>query len=114
VLLGVVAHLLVENVKLSQARETPILAIGALVDWLHLRWAAIGGTFFAILVTVLGLRLTLDEETLEEGWETTLLFFFAGYSVDSVAGIFLTRFGTSAKGGVASVVALLKPARESS
>ena len=101
-----------ENVKLSQARETPILAIGEFVDWLHLRWAGIGGTFFAILVTVLGLRLTLDEETLAGGWETTLLFFFAGYSVDSVAGIFLTRFGTAAKGGVAAVTARIKPAED--
>jgi hypothetical protein len=109
VLLGTVAHLLVENVKLSQAADSPILAIGDFVDWLHLRWASIGATFFAIVVAVIGLRLTLPEESLKPGWQTTLLFFFAGYSVDSVAGIFLNRFGTAAPTAVGAVTAAIQP-----
>jgi hypothetical protein len=108
VTMGVAVHLLVENVKLSQEQNAPILAIGEFVDWLHLRWAGIGSTFFAILVTVIGLRLTFDAEALNKGWETTLLYFFAGYSVDSVAGIFLQRFGTSAKAGVSGLLSRVR------
>ncbi len=109
VLLGVVAHLFVENVKLSQAQDAPILAIGDFIDWLHLRWAGIGGTFVSILITVIGMQLAVDKDPLDSGWDTASLYFFAGYSIDSVAGIFLTRFGTSATGGVSGLLARLNP-----
>jgi len=103
VLFGVAAHLLVENVKLSQDRSVPILAIGEFVDWLHLRWAAIGATFFFVVVTVVGIRATNVVGDIDEA----LLYFFAGYSVDSVAGVFLNRFGTAARAGVTTVSAAI-------
>jgi len=102
VLAGVVLHLIVENVKQFQSQAVPIVAIGHLLDWLHLRWAAIAWTFFLVLVTVVGLRASLDIEA-----EDNLLYLLAGYSIDSVAGIFLTRFGTAAASGVSRLHALV-------
>jgi hypothetical protein len=102
VLAGVAAHLIVENVKQFQAKAVPVVAIGRLLDWLHLRWAAIAWTFFLVLVTVVGLRASLDIEA-----KDNLLYLFAGYSIDSVAGIFLTRFGTAAASGVSRLHALI-------
>jgi hypothetical protein len=66
--------------------------VSSWLDWLHLRWASIALSFFPVIVTVLGLRLTHHT-----GWPTV---FFAGYGVDSVAGLFLTRFDAAATKGV--------------
>ena len=41
VLLGVIAHLAVENIKQSQAGVVPVIAIGEFLDRLHLRWAGL-------------------------------------------------------------------------
>lgn len=101
VLLGALAHLAVENVKQHQAGTIQVTAIGDFLDWLHLRWQALAVSFFHILVTVLGLRI-LGVGTSEQD---ALLYFFAGYSVDSVAGVLLTRFGTTASSGVARAAA---------
>jgi hypothetical protein len=109
VLFGAAMHLAVETLKQSQQDDSPILPMGELVDWLHLRWASIGWSFFYVIVTVVGLRLTVKPDVAKDDWDAALIYFFAGYSVDSVAGIFLQRFGTSAKAGVARVTALLTP-----
>jgi hypothetical protein len=96
VLAGTVIHLLVENVKQLQSRSVPILAIGDGLDWLHLHWAGLALTYVWVLVTVIGLRVinigTTDSEL--------PIYLFAGYSVDSIAGLFLTRFDSSARGGL--------------
>ena len=99
---GVVAHLLVENVKQAQSRTSGITAIGEATDWLHLRWVGLAWSFFPIVVVVIGL-LAIGIDVRED--EEALMFFFGGYSVDSVAGVFLTRFGTAAEGGVTAVTA---------
>jgi hypothetical protein len=101
VLLGMVAHLLIENLKQFQANTTPV-AIGAFLDWLHLRWVAIAYSFVPVVVTVVGLLVTVGFDG-----DKALLYFFAGYSIDSVAGVFLTRFGTAAASGVAKVQELI-------
>jgi hypothetical protein len=101
VLVGMVAHLLIENLKQFQANTTPV-AIGAFLDWLHLRWVAIAYSFVPVVVTVVGLLATVGFEG-----DKALLYFFAGYSIDSVAGVFLTRFGTAAASGVAKVQELI-------
>lgn len=101
VLAGVLANLVVENIKQSQSQSVPIIAIGATIDWLHLRWAGLLWSFAPVLIVVIGLLMS---GTKVDGDEA-LVFFFGGYSVDSVAGTFLTRFGTAANAGRAKVQA---------
>jgi hypothetical protein len=100
VLAGVLAHLVVENIKQAQAKTVPIIAIGETIDWLHLRWAGLLWSFAPVVVVVVGLLAIGTEVSGEEA----LVFFFGGYSVDSVAGTFLTRFGTASGVGVKDVV----------
>ena len=100
VLAGVLAHLVVENIKQAQAKTVPIIAIGETIDWLHLRWAGLLWSFAPVVVVVVGLLAMGTQVSGEEA----LVFFFGGYSVDSVAGTFLTRFGTTAGAGVKDVV----------
>jgi hypothetical protein len=93
VLAGAVTHLLVESLKQVRfGQGAPIYAVSSWLDWLHLRWVSISLSFFPVVVTVLGLRLTHHT-----GWPTA---FFAGYGIDSVAGLFLTRFDAAATKGV--------------
>jgi hypothetical protein len=98
VLLGMGAHLLIENVKQTQVKQAQVIAIGGFLDWLHLRWVALGASFIPVLATVIFLRL-------EGVSPDSAMFLFAGYSIDSIAGLALTRFGTSVKSGVATVTA---------
>jgi hypothetical protein len=100
VLAGVLVHLVVENIKQAQANTVPIIAIGETIDWLHLRWAGLLWSLAPVVVVVVGLLAIGTEVSGEEA----LVFFFGGYSVDSVAGTFLTRFGTAAGAGVSDVV----------
>ncbi|MCE7891596.1 MAG: hypothetical protein DYH12_18175 [Sorangiineae bacterium PRO1] len=93
---GVIAHLVVENVKLSQAAKPPITAVGEWIDWMHLRWAGLAGSVVPMVIATLGL---LRLGTAPKG-EELLVFFFGGYSVDSVAGTILNRFGTAARSGI--------------
>jgi DNA-binding FrmR family transcriptional regulator len=100
VLAGVVTSLAVENVKQFQGNSVSIVAIGNFTDWLHLRWVGIAASFVPLLATVIGIQVTLD--TVDEA-----LYFFAGWSVDSLSGVFLTRFGTAAASGVSRLNALI-------
>jgi hypothetical protein len=100
VLTGVLVHLVIENIKQAQANTVPIIAIGETIDWVHLRWASLLWSFAPIVVVVVGLLAIGTQVSGEEA----LVFFFGGYSFDSVAGTFLTRFGTAAGPGVAEVV----------
>jgi hypothetical protein len=89
---GAVAHLSVESVKQGQADNPPI-AIGDLLTWLQLRWAGLALSFVHVVVAVVGLSVLGVGDT---GHDLTL-WLAAGYSVDSVAGLILNRFGTSSK-----------------
>ncbi len=92
VLAGSIIHLIAENIKQLQAGQVRVLAIGDTLEWLHLRWAGIALTFIPILVVVFGMRLAGVDDNHDE----VALYLFAGYSVDSLAGLFLTRFDTAA------------------
>jgi hypothetical protein len=92
VLVGAIAHLVVENFKQFQMNAVPIVAIGDFFDWLHLRWVGVSMTVVPILVTVIGLRVL---GTQSDGADVPL-YLFAGYSADSIGGLLLTRFDSSA------------------
>jgi hypothetical protein len=96
---GAILHLIVENVKQLQSKQTPILAIGDLLTWLELRWAGLAWTFVAMLVTVIALRYTGVTSDARE----IPVWLSAGYSVDSIAGLVLTRFDTSATAGLSAL-----------
>jgi hypothetical protein len=96
---GAILHLIVENLKQLQSKQVPILAIGDLLTWLELRWAGLAWTFVAMVVTVIALRyagVTSDAREIP-------VWLAAGYSVDSIAGLVLTRFDTSATAGLSAL-----------
>ncbi len=96
---GAILHLIVENVKQLQSKQVQILAIGDLLTWLELRWAGLAWTFVAMVITVIALRysgVTSDAREIP-------VWLAAGYSVDSIAGLVLTRFDTSAGAGLSAL-----------
>lgn len=93
VIAGAVIHLLVENVKQLQSRSVPIVAITEGTYWLNLRWIGLLLTVLWALVVTIGLRVLNFDTTGSEG---AMAFLAAGYSLDSVAGLILTRFDSTA------------------
>lgn len=92
VMIGVVGQLLVENVKQSLSGSVKILAISDTTYWIALRWVGLSQSVIAAVIVTIGLRLS----GIEGDAEGLALCIAAGYSVDSVAGIFLTRFHSKA------------------
>lgn len=88
VLAGAVFHLAIENVKQEQIGSAQIGAISDTIYWLNLRWPGLSLTVFWVLVVTIGLRVS----GVDSNGEDIALYFFAGYSLDSVAGLVLTRF----------------------
>ena len=93
VLSGAVIHLLVENIKQLQSRSVPIVAITDGIYWLNLRWIGLSLTVLWALVVAIGLRVIGFDSVGSEGVGA---YIAAGYSLDSVAGLVLTRFDSSA------------------
>ena len=106
VLIGVLVHLGIENVKQGQSGRIEILAVGRTLNWLHLRWMGISAGVFPALVVVVG--LTYLEVGTKPGED--IAFLFAGYSMDSVAGLLLTRFDDAAAGPVKTIKRRLEEA----
>ena len=102
VLLGMVVHLLVENVKQFEM-GTRIVVVGDKLTWMHLRWVALCWSIVPAAVTAVGLRFGGVPGA--DDWETYL---FAGYAADSIAGLFLTRYADSAKKTADAIQAVLK------
>ncbi len=93
VVLGVVFHLLVEAVKQAQrSTDKAFLALGHWLTWIHVRETSLAITILTMWIIPIGLALALPGQRI--GVETA---FFAGYSIDSIIGIFLTRFDGLAK-----------------
>lgn len=88
VLAGAVIHLLVENVKQDQIGSAPVLAVSDGIYWLCLYWLGLSLSVLWVVVVTIGLRTT------DIGFEVDQLALYvsAGYSLDSVAGLILTRF----------------------
>lgn len=87
VLLGAVVHVGVESLKQQRfGAGTSFLALDDILDWMHIRYLSISASVLWIFVGVFGLALT----TTDIGWGTA---FLVGYSLDSIGGLFLQRFG---------------------
>jgi hypothetical protein len=87
VLIGAIVHVAVEALKQQRfGAGTTFLALDDLLDWLHIRYLSISASVLWVLVGVFGLAAT----TSPIHWSTA---FFVGYSIDSLGGLFLQRFG---------------------
>ncbi len=103
VMAGVVAHLVVENIKQGQA-GVQILAMNDLLTWLTLRWVGLALSYLPVIVVVVGLSVLGVGGS---GHDLTL-WLAAGYSVDSVAGLILNRFDTGSS-ALTAVNTIAKP-----
>jgi hypothetical protein len=96
---GTAGHLLAESAKQYQLGSIPITPIENGLDWLHLRWVGVAQTFLWMIVVVLGLSIAgVSPET------DVALCLAAGYSLDSFAGLFITRFSQVAASGRAPLL----------
>jgi hypothetical protein len=87
VLLGALVHVGVEALKQQRfGAGTSFLALDDILDWMHIRYLSISASVLWIFVGVFGLGLT----TTNIAWGTA---FLVGYSLDSIGGLFLQRFG---------------------
>jgi hypothetical protein len=105
VLAGALIHLVVENVKQLQIRTAPIVAIGNTLNWMHLRWAGLSMMALPLLVTVIGMKML----GAGSGSDQIATYVFAGYSADSISGLFLTRFDSSANASLKGLTKRLAP-----
>lgn len=103
VLGGTLAQLSAETIKQSLSKTVPILAVSDGIDWLALRWLGLVKTVLVALFVVVGLRVA----GVEPNGQGLTICIAAGYSLDSVAGIFLTRFNNTAAGGKVALRQLL-------
>ncbi len=103
VLLGMVAHLLIENAKQFDMGDK-IVVVGDKLTWMHLRWASLSWSIVPAAVTAVGLRF--GNLPGADDWQTYL---FAGYAADSIAGLFLTRYDASAKKGLEALKGAVAP-----
>jgi hypothetical protein len=106
VVLGVVFHILLEAVKQAQrSTDRAFLALGHWLTWIHVREMSLAITVLTMWAIPIGLALTVSGERI--GVETA---FFAGYSIDSIIGVFLTRFDGLAKSSSEAVLKRISPA----
>jgi hypothetical protein len=98
-LVGSVLHIGVEAIK--QGQRTTIggfTAMGEWLAWIHVHELAILAGIVVVWLTLVGLAISLPPNQLT--WQTAL---FAGYGIDSVFGLFVTRFDTTASGALAKL-----------
>lgn len=114
--IGVIGHLIVENVKQSQIQIASVLPFSGTLDWLHLRWAGIMQTVMYATIAVIGLCIAgmemnvTDQGTFNDA--DLLKWIAAGYALDSIAGTVLTRFGVAAGKQVEAISDLLVAGEE--
>ena len=91
VLAGAVLHVIVAAQKIT---DVGVLPFSRGLDWLQLRWAAIGWTIVTVMVTLVGMKASgVGVKDTSE----TMLLLSAGYMSSSVAGLFLTRLDSRAQ-----------------
>lgn len=91
VLLGAIVHVGVEALKQQRfAAGTSFLALDDILDWLHIRYLSICASVLWVLVGIFGFAAT----SADLRWGTA---FLVGYSLDSLGGLFLQRFGQAAE-----------------
>jgi hypothetical protein len=95
VLVGAIIHLVVERSKLLKFGDAPIYVPAKGLDWLQLHWLGLSASLLPVLLVVVALHLT--------GQTDDFTCFLAGYGVDSVAGLVVSRLGTASQGTVAAL-----------
>ncbi len=89
--LGVGAHIAIDAIKAARAQTRPnFQVINDWILWLHMRETSILWSLAWVLLGYIVLTFAMPGMS----WRTA---FFVGYSLDSVLGIFLKRFETTAK-----------------
>lgn len=104
-LIGAIAHVVVEALKQDQRSDTG--AFVALEDWfiwVHVREAPLIVTVLSLYVILVGLATLMPDA----GSIVFVTALGAGYSFDSVLGLFVTRFEGSAKAAAEVVTETLK------
>jgi hypothetical protein len=89
--LGAVSHIVVEALKQQQTRGTgAFLALGDWLTWIHVREVSIGVGIVSLWVALIALAVAYPTGI------DRLAAFFAGYSLDSVIGVVISRVDTLA------------------
>ena len=101
---GQIAHIVVEAVKQQQRGEDSFRAIDDWMLWIHVREMSILVSILALWLTLFGLA-----EAFPNGINGVTAF-TAGYSIDSILGVFITRFDARSAGATIDLAALLKGA----
>jgi hypothetical protein len=103
-LIGAVTHIVVEAIKQQQRGDSSsFLALEDWFLWVHVRETSLIVGVLGLYVVLVGLAVTLTTP----GSLTFLTAFGAGYSFDSILGLFITRFDSSAKSMTETVVGRL-------
>ena len=106
VLIGAVVHVGVEALKQERfGAGTSFLALDDLLNWLHIRYLSICASVLWVLVGIFGLAAT----TSHIRWGTA---FLVGYSLDSLGGLFLQRFGQAVERKTSALTKAAGPERE--
>ena len=103
-LTGALAHVIVEAIKQDQRSDAA--SFRALEDWfvwVHVRETALIVGVLSLFAILVGLALVMPEP----GALTFVAAFGAGYSFDSILGLFVTRFDGNAKAAAGLVTARL-------
>ncbi|MEO7970144.1 MAG: hypothetical protein ABI698_02515 [bacterium] len=91
VFLGAGAHVAIDALKASRAQTRPdFQAMNDWILWLHVRYISILWGLAWVLLGYILLILAMPKLELASA-------FFAGYSIDSITGLFLARFETTVK-----------------
>ncbi len=91
VFLGAGAHVAIDALKAAKAQTRPdFQAMNDWVLWVHVRYISILWTLGWIVLGYILLVLAMPKLELASA-------FFAGYSIDSITGLFLARFETTVK-----------------
>lgn len=99
---GQVAHIVVDAVKQQQRGDDSFRAIDDWLLWIHVREMSILVGVLALWVTLYGLAVAFP------GGINGVTAFTAGYSIDSILGLFITRFEARTTGTTGELATLLK------
>lgn len=104
---GAIVHMLVESTKQSQSDNTKVTPITDGLDWLYLRWPGVVLSLVWMVVGVIMLRVTGIGAT-GTNTQQLAISFATGYSLDSVIGIWITRFDSAATKSVGTLSDLMQ------
>ncbi|MDP8911759.1 MAG: hypothetical protein M3M94_06820 [Actinomycetota bacterium] len=86
--LGALAHVLVSFAKRQRGTSREPIVVGSYVAWAYVRWASIVWSIVLVVAATVGyVAITNDLETTD-----AFTVFVLGYTVDSVADLFVRRF----------------------